>query len=366
MTLELSRRLFDDDSSWEPLYYYGYYSRRLLDFDAARANQSAEAIRFARALRFIRSNYTIKKLARRMLNFYDRFMRHDAALYWEPNHILLGHVRARKKLLTVHDLSCILYPQWHPRERLDFWRANFQRGAEKADMIVTVSDTIRASVAEYTGVPEERVKFVHNGVDHELFRPLPAGELADFRARHNLPERYFLCVGSLEPRKNLKNLLSAWLSLPRSATARHKLLLIANDGWKNGEIMELIRRGEESGAVILIKNAAFSDLPFYYNLAEMFMYLSFYEGFGLPPLEAMACGTPVLVSDIPVHREILADAAAYVEPGSADIIAQRLEDLLINPPGKDNASGKRAHRASLYSWDKSAEAYAAIMKDLRE
>lgn len=317
------------------------------------------------ALRFVRSNYVIKSLARKALNFYGHFRNSNATVYWEPNHVLLKHIRARVTLLTIHDLSCVFYPQWHPKERLDFWESNFRRGVEKADMIVTVSDTIRKSVLEYTGLHEERVAFIHNGVDHELFRPLPDACLADFRARHNLPARFFLCVGSIEPRKNLKNLLVAWLSLPYRVRGECKLLLIANSGWKNEDIMKLITDGEESGSVALIRDVASFDMPFYYGLAEVFLYLSFYEGFGLPPLEAMACGAPVLVSDIPVHREILAGAAMYVSPSDASIIAERLEDLLINSPSASGAC-ERSLRAALYSWDKSAAGYAAIMESLNE
>jgi glycosyltransferase involved in cell wall biosynthesis len=230
-------------------------------------------------------------------------------------------------------------------------------------MIVTVSETIRGELIEHTGVSGDRVKFVRNGVDHAIFRPLPEGEVEKFRARRSLPERYLLCVGSLEPRKNLKNLLAAWLCLPESVRDGRVLLLVANAGWMNADIMSRIEEGERLGAVSLARNVTTGDLPFYYNGAELFLYLSFYEGFGMPPLEAMACGTPVLASDIPVHREVLGDAAAYAPPGDVRAIAERIEDFLVNPPDRKTVSSRGVGRASSYSWEKSAGEYNALMKN---
>jgi glycosyltransferase involved in cell wall biosynthesis len=234
-------------------------------------------------------------------------------------------------------------------------------GVEKADMIVTDSETIRREVAERLRIPENRALTVHIGVDHDLFRPLSEDIMAEFRSRAKLPERYALYVGSLEPRKNLEVLLDAWLSLPERVTNSHKLLLISNAGWENGEIMKKIRKGENS--VLLRTDVPTRDLPCYYNSAELFVYVSLYEGFGLPPLEAMACGTPVLASDIPVHREILGDAALYVEPRGAKKIAERLEALLTAPPARKATAKKRLERAAIYSWDKAACKYRSIMEE---
>ena len=314
------------------------------------------------AIGVVRSNYILKRVVRKAMRICGRFHRAEARLYWEPNHVLLGDIRARHRLLTIHDLSCMLYPQWHPRDRLEFFNANFLPGVEKAGMVVTVSETVRREVVEHVGVPEDRTAFVHNGVDHELFRPRPKGELEAFRERRSPPERYVLCVGSLEPRKNLKNLLQAWLGLPETAHGGRKLLLISNAGWENADIRRLILKGEEAGRVALTTDAATFDLPYYYCLADFFVYISLYEGFGLPPLEAMACGTPVLASDIPVHREILGDAAEYVDPEDAGAIAERLEDLLTRPPDREAQARACVQRASLYSWDKAAAEYSEIMK----
>jgi glycosyltransferase involved in cell wall biosynthesis len=314
-------------------------------------------------LHMVRSSPILKRLARGAFSIASGLGSASAELYWEPNHVLLKNIRARYKLLTVHDLSCMLHPEWHPKERQDFYRVNFLPGIKKADMIVTVSDTIRQELMEHLGASGDRVKSVYNGVDHKLFRPLPESALSDFRAARKLPERYLLCVGSLEPRKNLKNLISAWLSLGEKTRDGRCLLLIANGGWENTEIVRLIDEGKKSGAIAVTRNVPSSDLPFYYNNAEIFIYMSFYEGFGLPPLEAMACGVPALVSDIPVHREILADAAFYAKPDDPAVIAECIEDLLVCSFDRNAVSEKCIARASKYDWELSAGGYRAVMKN---
>jgi len=274
--------------------------------------------------------------------------------------VILESIEAKHRLLTVHDLSCMLYPLWHPRERVDFFNARFLPGIEKADLIVTVSDTVRHEVLEKLRVPEDRVITIHNGVDHTLFRPMPEESREMFRKRAKLPEtlgKYVLCVGSLEPRKNLTTLLDAWLSLPERVLNTYKLLLISNSGWENEAIMKKIREGKNS--VLLRTDVPTHDLPYYYSFAEFFVYVSLYEGFGLPPVEAMACGTPVLASDIPVHREVLGDVANYVEPGNTKTMAECLEALLAASPR--GLSSCYLERALLYNWDKAACKYLAVM-----
>jgi len=365
MVFELCRRVFHPDGAWTPLYYYGYYSRNLLNLEPqGEAGKNCKGRIMKSTIDLLRSNYALKRAARMAVNALAALPRrgNDALLYWEPNHVMLEALEAKHNVLTIHDLSCLLHPRWHPRERLDFFNAHFLKGVKKADVIVTVSDVIRCEILESLPVCEDRVFYVHNGVDHEIFRPLPEYDLANFRARANLPERYVLCVGSLEPRKNLTALLNAWLSLPECVINERKLLLISNAGWENEEIMRKINKGK--GSVLLRTDVPTSELPYYYNLAELFVYVSLYEGFGLPPVEAMACGAPVLASDIQAHREVLGDAAWYVEPNSATKIAECLEAMLTAAPGKERPARKCLERASLYSWDMAAREYRSVMGKL--
>ena len=367
---ELCKRIFHEDGFWTPIYYYGYYSDKLISLeipvDTGETRKTIKDRIIKTAISVVRSSHMLKRAARLTLNTLAALSRNKnkALLYWEPNHVILDALKSKYKLLTIHDLSCLLYPQWHPRERLDFFNAFFLPGVNKADLIVTVSDTIRREAIEVLKAPEDRVLSIHNGVDHEIFHPIPEDSLEVFHRQANLPESYVLCVGSLEPRKNLTTLLDAWLCLPRRITNTHKLILISNAGWENVGIMEKIRKGEKEGSVYLRTDVPNHDLPYYYNLAELVVYVSLYEGFGLPPVEAMACGTPVIASDIPTHREVLGDAAVYVDPGNTKEIAECLEATLTASTGKKSASEKCLERASLYNWDKAASKYLSVMGDL--
>ena len=118
---------------------------------------------------------------------------------------------------------------------------------------------------------------------------------------------------------------------------------------------------ERKSSVLMRTDVPTRDLPYYYNLAEFFVYISLYEGFGLPPLEAMACGTPVLASDIPTHKEMLGDAAMYVAPTNTKQIAERIEALLTTPPDRNETAEKSLKRAALYSWEKAAGEYRDVM-----
>jgi glycosyltransferase involved in cell wall biosynthesis len=367
-TFELCRRIFRPGDDWTPLYYYGWYTRNLLDLESTGSVEKKFKSRALKtALSVVRSNDLLKRAARGMLEVCAGLgspKDGSPRLYWEPNHVILQHLEARFRLLTLHDLSCLRHPEWHPRERLDFFNSRFLPGIQRADGIVTVSEAIRREVMNTLKLPEDRVICVHNGVDRERFRPLPGDELERFRLERGLREGFVLCVGSLEPRKNLTNLLDGWLSLPKRLRSGYRLLLIGNAGWSNEDVMKKIR--ENGDSILLRSDVPAEDLPRYYNLAEFFVCVSLYEGFSLPPLEALACGTPVLASDIAVHREILRDGAVYVNPGSAAKIAEALEVFLTAPPDRGTARKKGVERAGNFTWEAAALQYRSIMKNFLE
>ena len=355
-TLELCRRLFGGFGFFTPLYYYGYYSSRLMD-DVSNEYAPASLVR-SRIAETVRSVPFLKRAVRKALRIYGTWKAQKADLYWEPNHVVLEQLQAKHILVTVHDLSCLLYPEWHPKERLDFFGAYFGKGIQRADLVVTDTAYIRHEVLEYLHLSEDRVSCIPCGVDHNLFYPMDKEETESFRRLKNLPERFVLCVGSIEPRKNLLRLLEAWKRLPSRVTSGRELLLIGEKGWENDAIKRVLQ--EEKGHVRWLGYVPVADLPYYYNLAELFVYPSLYEGFGLPPLEAIACGTPVLLSDIAVHREVCGDVPLYVTPNDTDEIAQALEAALScshNPI-------PLMERAALYDWSKSAAAYEKKMSDM--
>jgi len=161
VVFELSRRIFRPGGIWSPLYYYGYYSHGLMDLEAPdEAGDNFKRRIFKSALSVVRSNYILKRAARMVVGAFAAIGRPEknaALLYWEPNHVILEALEAKHRLLTIHDLSCMLHPQWHPRERLDFFNAHFLPGVEKADLIVTDSNVIRHEVMDILRIPELRL-----------------------------------------------------------------------------------------------------------------------------------------------------------------------------------------------------------------
>lgn len=352
VTLELCRRLYGEDSDFKPLYWYGYYASRLWDEESAGGEGVPSWYR--RCAGAVRRVPGLRRVVRKVLYVAGNLRCRRADLYWEPNHVVMDALRAPRTLVTVHDLSCLLYPQWHPRERLDFFNAYFIKGLRRADHIVTVSETVRGEVLEHLRLPGCRVSSIPNGVNLDHFIPLSPDAVQRFRESRRLPERFVLCVGSIEPRKNLTRLIEAWDRLPPKLRNGCKLLLLGGSGWENTDIMRAIH---DSADVHWVGYVPYGELPYYYNAAELFVYPSLYEGFGLPPLEAMACGTPVLVSDIPVHREVCSDVAAYVSPWDSAQMAEVLEALL---DARRRTEGLR-DRASRFDWGASAKGYARLM-----
>ena len=286
-------------------------------------------------------------------------------LYWEPNFIPLDSIAARRVITTVHDMSSIEHPEWHPKDRIDFFSKNFFSKIGRSDMVVTVSQFTRDRFLELQSeVSADRVRVIPCGINHDRFRPLPPEQVEAFRTSHKLPERFVLFVGSIEPRKNLDTLLAAYEQLPPERRAACPLVLVGDVGWKNREIYRrIVGLGRGVRTFGYLKNPA--DLALMYNAATVFVYPSLYEGFGIPPLEAMACGTPVCLSSIPVFHEIYGqDAAAYADPHDPDALAAALIRLLDDEPHRNLLVQKGLTLAKRYTWDRVYEQYAELFKEI--
>jgi glycosyltransferase involved in cell wall biosynthesis len=183
-----------------------------------------------------------------------------------------------------------------------------------------------------------------------------------FRSAHNLPEKFILFVGSIEPRKNLERLLTAYLQLPEAIKREYKLVLSGFAGWKNSSIMALIQKAQEH--VVFLGYISVRDLALLYNAATIFAYPSLYEGFGLPPIEAMACGTPVLVSNVASLPEVCGEAALYCDPLDVEQISGQMQKLLRDTQLQKSLVTRGHARIQDYSWENSASALKQLFKDV--
>lgn len=269
-------------------------------------------------------------------------------------------------VITVHDLSFMRFPDaFRPFNRayLTFITRSATRRAAR---VIAVSESTRQDVVRFCGVPADRVVVIPNGVSG-AFHPVRPGEAAAFRQRQRLPEHFVLFLGTLEPRKNLLGLLEAyalWLERRPQPARRHpgraKLVIAGGKGWYYQEIFERTRALGLAGEVIYPGYIPADELPSWYQAADAFVYPSLFEGFGLPVLEAMASGTPVITSNVSSLPEVAGDAALLVDPhdvaGLADAIDRILGDRALAAGLRDAGLA----RAASFSWPRAAEATAAL------
>lgn len=237
--------------------------------------------------------------------------RYPSDLYHEPNFI--PYRSDLPTVVTVHDLSVVRHPEWHPADRVRHHERFFERGLERASHVIVVSDSIRRELAADMRISRDRVSVVSNGVS-PAFRPHTAEEITATRRRLNLPESYFLCVGTIEPRKNVDTVLRAFADLPAAAREACPLVLAGPWGWKSERDREAFDRLAGPRGARHLGYVSDADLPAVYAGATALVYPSHYEGFGLPPLEMLACGGAVLVSTTAAIREVVGRHGWFVEP----------------------------------------------------
>lgn len=286
-------------------------------------------------------------------------------LYWEPNFIPNDAISARRIVTTVHDMSFHEHPEWHPQDRVEFFSTNFFRNIGRSDIVVTVSEFSRQGFLEsQSDIPADRVRVIPCGINHDRFRIIEPERVAEFKSHHNLPDSFVLFVGSIEPRKNLASLLTAYERLSPGRREACPLVLVGDVGWENKEIHQrIVKLGRAVRTFGYLKNA--EDLALMYNAAEVFVYPSLYEGFGIPPLEAMACGTPVCLSSIPVFHEVYGqESACYSDPHDPDSLAASLARLLDDESYRTQRTQQGLQLAQRYTWDHAYKQYADLFKEL--
>jgi len=264
-------------------------------------------------------------------------------------------------VVTIHDLSFLRFPAlFRPANRL-YLAVLTRLSTRRARRLIAVSAETASEVTRLLGVPAERIDVVYHGVD-PMFRPLPAGEVAAFRQRRGLPERFVLFVGTLEPRKNLVRLVEAFARI-RAGADRHigaRLVLAGGKGWLYDELfarVEALGLGEQ---VTFPGYVASDELPLWYNAATVLAYPSIYEGFGLPLLEAQACGTPVLTSNVSSLPEAAGEAALMVDPYDVEALAAGLHRLLVDEPLRHELRERGLAHAGQFSWPRAAQETARV------
>ncbi len=272
-----------------------------------------------------------------------------------------------RSVVTMLDLSFLRMPESFNRWNRVYLSTMARITAARCDRILTISESTRQDVIRFMGVPPSKVQVTYLGVD-PVFRPQDdQALLARFRAERRLPERFLLYVGTLEPRKNVERLVEAYARARREHQIPHKLVLGGAKGWLYERIFARVHELGLEEDVLFGSYIPYDELPLWYNCADIFIYPSLYEGFGLPPLEAMACGTAVITSSVSSLPEVVGNAAVTVNPLDVDALAGAIAQLLDDDALRRRLEAEGPRQAARFSWKETAastlRAYHQVLGD---
>jgi alpha-1,3-rhamnosyl/mannosyltransferase len=272
-------------------------------------------------------------------------------LYHEPNMIPLPC--DRPTAVTLHDLSVVLHPEWHPADRVAYFAKHFHAGVRRCAHFFAISECGRQEVIRALGIAPERVTRTYMGVRPGL-GPLPAAEVANVLRGLGLPPQYLLYLGTVEPRKNALRLLQAYGALPAALRARWPLLLVGRWGWGSRDVADYFHREARHRGVIQLGYVAEEHLPTIYNGARALVFPSYYEGFGMPPVEMMACGGAVLASTAGAVKEVVCGRAHLVEPEDTDGWRAAMQRVLTDDDWWRSLRQGVTETASRFTWESCA------------
>jgi len=274
-------------------------------------------------------------------------------LYHETNFVLMPHFGPR--VVTIHDLSVLHYPEFHPQDRVAYISGGLKYSLRNADQVIVDSDFVKQELLQRFKISESKLTTVHLAAGSD-YRPRDAAGCAGVLAKHGLTYRGFLLVvGSVEPRKNLSLMIDAYSELSPDIKSAYPMVHIGPAGWNNTPIVHKLTRLAESGWFRSLGYVSQQDIAEIYSSAAGLAFPSIYEGFGLPPLEAMNSGTPVLVSHSSSIPEVVGDCGLLIDPRSCESIRAGLSKLLGGGGDIDAMVQRGLVRAQEFSWTKTAE-----------
>lgn len=257
-------------------------------------------------------------------------------------------------VLTVHDTLFLTRGMRHSNMLFSLYARIFIAAAvRRSKIICTVSNAARNDIISHYHMPNERIRVIYHGVSPR-FSPQPATRIAEIRKRHKLDGSYFLFVGTWAPRKNLPRLIEAFRLFRKNPNRKHQLILVGPQGSDATEVQRAMNDPELAGEVRWLGFIEDDDMPCIYAAADAFVFPSLGEGFGMPVIEAMACGTPVITSSVSCLPEVAGDAALFVDPNAAADIARAMEEI-IQPNVSEDLRCKGLLRSQLFTWETAAE-----------
>ena len=256
-------------------------------------------------------------------------------------------------IVTIHDLGFFHYPEHYTLLRRMFLERMIMRSVDEAIKIIVISEFTRSDVISTFGVTSDKISVIHEGVEKEKYqRQYSEAEKNRIRKQYRLPGKYILSVGHLEPRKNYSRLIHAFSILKKKYGIDHKLVIVGRENWKYQPIYDLVKRLRLGESVIFTRFVSDGDLPAIYQMADVFVTASTFEGFGFTPLEAMAAGTPVAASNATSLPEVIGDAGVLFNPYDEDDIAEKIYSVIGDEQFSKELVAKGSENIKRFTWEK--------------
>lgn len=307
------------------------------------------------AARHHRSNIVMRWLRKRRAEYLFKNRVFHGPNYFLPPNVDVG-------VITVHDLSVFRYPATHPAERVRQFSEKLANSLSRASHIITDTETVKKEIVETMGVSPDDITAIHLGISDE-FHPRAFAEISAGLKKYDLtPGTYALCVCTIEPRKKILELILAWQDLPHTIRGRWNLVISGGRGWLSDDIEAAMERGEREGWLRYLGYTRAEDLPALYAGASLFVYPSTYEGFGLPPLEAMASGVPTIVSNASCLPEVTKGGAMLIDPDNHHNLVEAVHRGLTDDAWRRTAVADGVKIARGYSWERCVEKTVAIYR----
>jgi glycosyltransferase involved in cell wall biosynthesis len=304
-------------------------------------------------------------------NLYELFFfgsalgRDNLSLFWSPDTKLPLFLPSNiPYVVTVHDLAIFREPETYELSRAIYWRKLFKHAIRSSACIVAISQTTKNDLIELMNIPPEKIRVIYDGVSPSFRLIDDQVHLARVASKYSLPNQFLLFVGLFGPRKNIAGILQAYAILKKKHHASHHLVMVGERGWRYRTDLELVQRLGLENDVVFPGFVEDEDLPAVYNLADVFIFPSLYEGFGLPVLEAMACGTPVVTSNLSALPEVVGTSGVLVDPRDPEEIALGVHRLLSNSKLASSLVKAGLERSSHFTWENAAEQLMAVFQEL--
>ena len=351
---QLSTALAGISTQLEMLYFYGssfankMKTGKVSSFRNVRKASNRVHVLY-RALHFAKE-----------LSFKWRLPSQKIDVYHETNYIPMPF--RGPTVVSVFDLSLHLWPQTHPKNRRDYFKRHFYRRLPWASHFIVISEATKAQMIEYLNISPDKITVTHLGVSPNI-TPIPAENAKRVMSHYGLTYgSYLLYVGTLEPRKNITALLQAYALMPKRTQSCFPLILAGGRGWLMDHIEDEINRLGIASTTRITGYVLSKHLPALYSGAKVFIYPSLYEGFGLPPLEAMACGTPVITSNVSSLPEVVGDAGILIDPHDINRLKSEIEHLIEDSSQRNLLRNLGLERSKQFTWEacarKTLDAYS--------